>query len=185
MKNSLILGIASIIFTSSVYAGSNYGSAGLSVVNTDDIDGSGIGLLLKAGHLFGESKNAFGVEVEVNPMRVDKEENNNYGTYYNGYGYGYRGNYNNSSSGMGGSDFSVTIGTSLIYNYKISNTGFTIRPKIGVLFPNIGEDIYKDSTTFSYGASAIYNFAGVDAYISYDSFGSGANRYSLGLTFKF
>jgi len=167
--------LAVLMLVSSVYAGSNYASAGISVVDTDELDGSGVGPLLKVGHFFGESKNAFGIEIEANPMRADMEDDHN--STNGGY-------YNNSSSGMGG-DFAITLGTSLVYNYNIDNTGFSIRPKVGVLFPNISDDIYKDSTAFSYGASVLYDFGGADGYISYDTFGSGTNRYSLGVAFEF
>jgi len=176
MKNKYLL-IASLLILvtfSSVNAGSNYASVGISVVDTDEIDGSGVGPLLKLGHFFGDSKNAFGLEIEANPMRADMQDDHN-ATYSGG---------SSSSSGMGG-DIAITFGTSLVYNYNILDTGFSIRPKIGVLFPNIGDDIYKDSTTFSYGGSVLYDFGGADGYISYDTFGSGTNRYSLGIAFEF
>ena len=175
MKNKYFTSaLAAFVLVSSVYAGSNYGSVGISVVDTDEIDGSGVGPLVKLGHFFGDSKNAFGIEIEANPMRADMEDDHN-STYGGGY---------SSSGGMGG-DFALTFGTSIVYNYNIDNTGFSIRPKVGVLFPNISDDIYKDSTAFSYGGSVLYDFGGADGYISYDTFGSGTNRYSLGVAFKF
>lgn len=177
MKNKLLfIALAlSLSLSTTVAEDNTYGSVGISVVDTDELDGTGVGPLFKLGYLFSDKKNSFGVEIEANPMFADMDNNNSDESY---------GNSSNRSSGMG-SDFAMTLGTSLVYNYEIGRSGFTFRPKLGVILPNIGEDIYADSTSLSYGASMIYDFGGANGYISYDSLGSSTSRYSLGVMIWF
>lgn len=175
MSNRLlfIILVISLSISISIAKDNTYGSIGISVVDTDEFDSTGVGPLFKFGYLLGDKKNTLGIEIEANPMFADMNNDNNTS-----------GSFRNSGSGMNG-DFAMTLGTSIIYNFEIPRSNFTIRPRVGVIFPNIGEDIYKDSTSFSYGASVLYDFGGIDGYLSYDSFGSSASRYSLGVAFGF
>ncbi len=165
----LILSACVTLLATNLNAGSVYVDMGMSVLDTDAMDNTGFGPIGRLGYLLGDKDNSFGLEAEVNPLMVDM------------------GN-DNSSSGYGPSnrDIAFTIGTYLVYSYNIPSTKFYLRPRAGVVWPNLGDNIYKDSSSFAYGLSVLYNFRNnFSGYISYGSFGSGVNGGSIGISVDF
>jgi len=176
MIKKIILSASLAFFTPALYAGSIYADLGMSVMDTDYMNNTGFGPMGRLGYLFGDKANSFGIEAEANPLMVDMDggDNNN------------DGNHNGSGYGPSDRDIAFTIGTYLVYSYNIPNTKFYLRPRAGVVWPNLGDNIYKDSSSFGYGLSVLYNFKNnFSGYVSYGSFGSGVNGGSVGISVDF
>ncbi len=167
----IILSACVALLSTSLNAGSVYVDMGMSVLDTDYTNNTGFGPIGRLGYLLGDKDNSFGLEAELNPLMVDMDNDNL-----------------NSSSGYGPSnrDIALTVGTYIVYSYKIADTKFYLRPRAGVVWPNLGDNIYKDSSSFAYGLSILYNFRNnFSGYVSYGSFGSGVNGGSIGISVNF
>lgn len=165
--NKIVIFSSILILTQTGHAESAYANIGVGLLNTNKVDNVGVGPVFRLGYLFSGVSNSFGIEVEANPMRVDMKDDDN--SYYH------------SERDMG-----LTLASYLVYNFEIPDTKFTVRPKAGIVFPNLGDNVYKDSSGFGYGLNVIYNFKEeLGLYIGYGSFGSSANQYSAGLEVLF
>lgn len=164
MKISKIMILASfLILTQTSHAESTYANIGVGLLDTDSIDNVGAGPVFRLGYLFSDVSNSFGIEAEANPMRVDIKDDGN--RYYH------------SDRDMG-----LILASYLVYNFEMPNTQFTVRPKAGIVFPNLGDNVYQDSSNFGYGLNVIYNFKDdLSFFVGYGSFGHSVNQYSAGL----
>ncbi|PHR54179.1 MAG: hypothetical protein COA44_14120 [Arcobacter sp.] len=165
-KIKIVIVSGLLLCATSVYAQSMYADLGIGVLDTNKIDNQGVGPMARFGYLFSDPSNSLGIEVEANPMTVKTEDNN--------------GNNHNDR------DMAIVLGTYLVYSYQVGDSQFSLRPRIGVVFPNLGDNLYKDSGSFAYGLSALYKFNDdLSGYISYGSFGSSVNHVSVGISIGF
>ena len=155
------------LLTQTSHAESAYANIGVGLLDTNRVDNIGIGPVFRMGYLFRDLSNSFGIEIEANPMRADlKDEDNNY--YH-------------SDRDMG-----LTLASYIVYNFEIPETEFTIRPKAGIVFPNLGDNVYHDSSSLGYGLNVIYNFKeDLGLYVGYGSFGTSVHQYSAGIEVLF
>jgi len=164
----LVLATSLVLFSTNLSAQSVYVDIGMSVLDTDSTSSTGFGPLGRVGYLFNDKDNSFGIEAEANGLMVD------------------RYNIDTNHNGPSDRDIAFTLGTYLVYSYALPSTKFTLRPRAGVVFPNIGDNIYKDKSSFAYGMSLLYDFRKeFSAYLSYGSFGSGVKGASLGISVNF
>jgi len=163
----IIILVSLFVLIETSHAESTYANIGVGLLDTKKIDNVGIGPMFRLGYLFNEASNSFGLEAEANPMVV-KIDNNNNNSYHSNR------------------DMAITLASYFVYNLHIPDTQFTVRPQAGVVFPNLGDNLYEDSSSFGYGLSVIYKIKEeLGIYASYGSFDSSVNHYSLGLEVSF
>ncbi len=159
-----ILFVVSVLLSCNVQAQEVYGSAGMGLLETDEIERVGFGTMFRVGYLLSESSHSLGIEAEINPLMVKPE-----------------GDTRHSSR-----DMAMTLGSYLVYNLQIPDTKIIVRPKAGLVLPNWGDRLYRDNESFAYGLSLSYYFdKELGVYASYGSFGSGVKQYSIGIELLF
>jgi len=164
IKSIIILTL--LLCTTSIYAQNMYADLGIGVLDTNKIENLGVGPMARLGYLFSKPSNSLGLEVEANPMVVKTKANSD--------------NYHNNR------DMALVLGSYLVYNYQLGDSKFLLRPRIGVVFPNLGDNLYKNGTSFAYGISTMYKLNDdLSGYISYGSFGDSVHHVSMGISIGF
>ena len=164
-KHTLFIGMFFVVVSNTIHAEELYAEIGASFVDTNKIDNVAIGPIIRGGYLFKEESNSLGLEIEANPMSVKTQ---------------------NTGNGHNNRDMAITLGTYLVYSFQIPDTPIRLRPRIGLVFPNLGENLYKDNNSVAFGMSGLYDINKMfSVFISYGNFGSSANQYSTGLSVRF
>lgn len=141
-----------------------YLGAGLGVMATDDNGDDGIGLSLRAGVPLNNVLKGFGLQLELNKSLVDPERNRNW----------------NSDIDV------VTFATYATFDIVIPHSKVTLRPKIGVILPNLDDDIDSRDLILSSGFGMTYSVEhNVRLYLDYTVLGEQISNYSAGIEIKF
>lgn len=139
-----------------------YAGAGLGILATDKDGNAGLGLSLKGGMALDQVLKGFGAQVELNKSLLDPEYGNNH-------------------------DINVfTIATYATFDIVIPNSKVTLRPRIGVILPNLQDDIDSRDIILSPGFGATYAIQdNMRIYADYTVLGEAISNYSAGLEIKF
>jgi hypothetical protein len=157
---------AALLLSSSLYAqqqGSNGfylgGGIGLEAM-PKDFD-NGIGLTVKGGTTLDHVLRNLGVEAELSTSLVSPEINN------------YKIDI-------------TTLGVYGTYTIHLPASAFKIRPKFGVIFPNLADDINSRDLAISGGLAGMYEMnRHLDLYFEYVNTSEMMNSYTFGLTVDF
>ncbi|MBU0720679.1 porin family protein [bacterium] len=166
----IILSLCMFALTASgVFAEDNrtsYLGVGLGIMAVPDYDGtrSGIGLNLKGGVALDEVLQNLGVELELQNSIIDPE--------------------------LGRSrDVDVlSLGVYGTYDIKIPSTDMALRPRFGIILPNLGDE--KSVNTRNYGFSSGLDVTfrisqEMKVYAGYTNLGENINSYLAGIEFHF
>lgn len=139
-----------------------YAGAGLSVMATDDNGDAGMGLSLRAGAALDDVLKGLGIQVELNKSLTDPENGNN-------------------------RDIDVmTMAAYTTFDIQIPNSKVTLRPKIGVILPNLNDDIDSRDLILSSGFGMTYAVENnLRLYADYTVLGQAISNYSAGVEIKF
>lgn len=139
-----------------------YVGTGLGILATDDNGDAGLGLSLKAGLSLEDTLKGLGLQVELNKSLSDPE---------NG----------------GGRDIDVlTLAAYTTFDIEIPNSKVTLRPRIGVILPNMKDDIDSRDLILSPGFGMTYALQdNMRLYADYTVLGESISNYSAGLEIKF
>lgn len=144
-----------------------YAGAGLGVMATDDHGDAGLGLSLRAGAALDSVLKGLGIQFELNKSLSDPEHN-------------YNNNFRDNDIEV------LTLGTYATFDIAIPNTKATLRPKIGVILPNLDDNIDSRDVILSSGFGMTYAIdSSVRLYADYTVLGEAISNYSAGLEFKF
>lgn len=143
-----------------------YAGAGLGIMATDDNGDAGLGLSLKAGTYLDKVLKGMGIQAELNKSLSDPEHDNNR-------------NFDRDINVM-------TFALYTSYDILIPNSDFTLRPRIGVILPNLNDDIDSRDLILSSGFGALYNLQdNLRLYVDYTVLGEQISNYSAGVEFTF
>lgn len=158
MKKTLV-GMA--LLSSLCMAQEAHVGAGLGILAVPDGADAGIGLTLKGGVALDSVLQGMGLQVELNKSLIDPE----YGPF----------------------DQDVTtLGAYTTYEIPLPNSQMALRPRFGVILPNLGDDVDSRDFILSSGFGAIYKVdAKMNLYVDYTVLGDSVNNYSAGLEIKF
>lgn len=146
--------------TQSIYAG-----VGLGVMATDDNGDAGLGLSLKAGTYLDSVLKGMGIQAELNKSLSDPEHDNR--------------NFDRDINVM-------TLALYTSYDILIPNSEFTLRPRIGVIMPNLNDDIDSRDLILSSGFGVLYDLQdNLRLYADYTVLGEAISNYSVGVEVKF
>jgi len=139
-----------------------YAGAGFSVMATDDKGDAGLGLSLRAGIELDSVLKGFGIQAELNKSLSDPENRAN-------------------------RDIDVmTLATYATFDIEIPNSKLALRPKIGVILPNMKDDIDSRDVILSSGFGMTYEIeSNVRLYADYTVLGEAISNYSAGIEIKF
>lgn len=139
-----------------------YAGAGLGILATDKDGSAGIGLSLRAGVALDNTLKGLGLQLELNKSLSDPENANS-------------------------KDIDVmTMAAYTTFDIIIPNSKVTLRPKIGVILPNMKDDIDSRDVILSPGFGATYAIQdNMRLYADYTVLGESISNYSVGLEIKF
>lgn len=166
MKRSLKMMGASLILATSMFAQQQSGlyvGAGLGVEAAPKDFDSGLGLALKGGIHLDQVLANLGAEVELNKSLSDP------------------------SFGPVKIDV-LTLAGYMTYTIKFPNSPLSVRPKFGVILPNLGDSKSVNSRDFglSTGIAGVLQInKNLNAYLDYTNMGEVINNYSVGVEFNF
>jgi opacity protein-like surface antigen len=139
-----------------------YVGAGLGILATDDKGSAGIGLSLKAGVSLDETLKGFGLQLELNKSISDPE------------------NANHKDIDL------MTMAAYTTFDITIPNSKVALRPRIGVILPNLKDDIDSRDVILSSGFGMTYALQdNMRLYADYTVLGESISNYSAGLEIKF
>jgi hypothetical protein len=139
-----------------------YASAGIGVeAMPEDYDG-GIGLSVKGGMKLDQVLPHFGAEAELTTSLV-------------------------SPQNPAGNDINVfTLGAYATYTIVIPNSSVSVRPKFGLIFPNLSDDINSRDIAVSSGLAGLFKLnKQMDLYVEYVNASEYMNNYMVGLEVGF
>lgn len=139
-----------------------YGGLGLGIMATDDNSDAGIGLSLRGGLALDSVLKGFGLQAELNKSITDPENARH-------------------------RDIDVmTFALYTTYEIKIPDSKAALRPKIGVILPNLNDDIDSRDLILSSGFGLTYDIEkNLRLYADYTVLGEKISHYSAGLEIKF
>jgi len=139
-----------------------YAGVGLGIMATDDKGDAGIGVSLKAGLSLEDTLKGLGLQVELNKSLSDPENRNN-------------------------NDIDVlTMAVYTTFDIEIPNSKVTLRPRIGMILPNMKDDIDSRDVILSSGFGMMYALEdNLRLYADYTVLGESISNYSAGLEIKF
>lgn len=155
--------LTSVSFAAEKSASQNiYAGAGLGVMATDRHGDAGLGVSLKAGTYLDEVLKGMGIQAELNKSLSDPENRNE-------------------------RDIDVmTFALYTSYDIRIPNSEFTLRPRIGVVMPNLNDDIDSRDLILSSGFGVLYDLQdNLRLYADYTVLGEAISNYSVGVEVKF
>jgi len=143
--------------TQSAYVGAGAGI----LAGSKDVD-AGLGLSVRGGISLPSTIKGMGVQVELNKSVIDPKFKS-FAKY----------------------DV-TTLAAYTTYDIAINDSGFSLRPKIGVILPNLGDDIDSRDLILSSGFGATYKVQNnMHLYADYTVLGSAISNYSAGVEFSF
>ncbi len=139
-----------------------YGGAGVGIMATNKHGDAGLGLSLRGGVELDSALEGLGIQVELNKSLSDPENAAN-------------------------QDIDVmTLATYATFDIDIPSSNVTLRPKIGVILPNMKDDIDSRDIILSSGFGMTYKIDGnLRLYADYTVLGEAISNYSAGLEIKF
>lgn len=142
-----------------------YGGVGLAIQAVPDgWDEHGIGLVLKGGMALPRLLDDLGAEVELTTSISDPQ-------YVNG------------------ADVSIlTLAGYMTYTIEIPGTQFAVRPRAGIILPNLGDSdsVNSRSLGLTTGIAGLITLnEQLDAYVDYTNLGENINNYTVGIELKF
>lgn len=157
---------AALLLSSSLYAqqqGINgfYVGGGIGIeAMPKDVD-NGVGLAVKGGLELDSVLKNLGVEAELSTSLISPEINN------------YKIDI-------------TTLGVYGTYTIRVPRSAFKIRPKFGVIFPNLADDINSRDIAISGGLAGMYTLnSQLDLYVEYVNTSEAMNNYMIGLALNF
>ncbi|MBD3799947.1 MAG: outer membrane beta-barrel protein [Campylobacterales bacterium] len=159
---------AAVLLTSSVYAqqhGSNgfYVGAGIGLEAMPKHVDDGVGLAIKGGLELDNVLNNLGVEAELSTSLISPEISNN-------------------------NKIDVTtFGVYATYMIDIPGSAFKVRPKFGLILPNLADELHsRGDVTISGGIAGMYELNNqLDLYVEYVNTSEAMNNYMIGLAVNF
>lgn len=140
-----------------------YVGTGIGVLATVKDATSGLGLALKGGVTLDSVLPNLGAEVEFNKSLVNPE----YGSIQEDV---------------------ATLAGYFTYNIALGNSPISVRPKFGVILPNLGDaqSVNSRNLGFSTGVAGVLTInKNLNAYLDYTNLGEKINNYSVGVEFHF
>lgn len=157
---------AALLLSSSLYAqqqGSNgfYIGGGIGIEAMPKDFDNGIGLAIKGGVELDNVLKNLGVEAELSTSLASPE--------------------------IGNYDIDITtLGVYGTYTIQIPASAFKIRPKFGVILPNLADDINSRDMAISGGVAGMYTLnKQLDLYVEYVNTSETMNSYTFGMTVNF
>ena len=139
-----------------------YAGAGIGIMATDDNGDAGLGLSLRAGVELDDVLEGLGIQAELNKSFSDPE------------------------NGAGRDIDVMTLATYATFDIDIPSSNVTLRPKIGVILPNMKDDIDSRDVILSSGFGMTYEIEdNVRLYADYTVLGQAISNYSAGIEFQF
>lgn len=140
-----------------------YAGVGMAIeVPPKDWD-AGVGLVVKGGYHLDMLLKNLSVEAELGKSIVDPEpprSNNDINV--------------------------VTFGAYAAYNIDIPNSPFVVRPRFGLVFPNLGDDTHSYDVSISSGVAGIVEVTDLlDIYVDYTLVSETISNFGAGVEFKF
>jgi len=168
MKNILKIALVMLMLSAVSYAKDVaadqglYVGAGLGIMATNKNADAGLGLSLRGGFELDNVLKGLGIQVELNKSLSDPEASN-------------------------GKDVDVmTLATYAAFDIPIPNSKVTLRPRIGVILPNLQDDIDSRDFILSSGFAVTYTVQNnLRLYADYTVLGEGISNYSAGVEIKF
>ncbi len=140
-----------------------YAGAALGFMAVPDGADTGLGLALKVGTALDDVLENLAAEVEIQKSIINPE-------------YGSR-------------DVDIlTLAGYAVYNIKIPSSEFTVKPKFGVILPNLGDDESVNSRNygFSSGLDVVLKISNdMHGYVGYTNLGENVNTYNVGIELHF
>ena len=166
MKKFILVLSITLAIVSSAYAQNKqdvYVGGALGVMAVPDGADAGIGLALKAGFGLEGVLQHLAAEVEIQKSIMNPE--------------------------YGGVDVDIlTLAGYAVYNIAIPSSQITLKPKFGVILPNLGDDESVNSRNygFSSGLDVVLKISNeMNGYIGYTNLGENINTYNVGVEFHF
>jgi hypothetical protein len=160
---------AAVLLTSSAYAqqqGSNgfYVGAGIGLEAMPKHVDDGVGLAIKGGLELDNVLNNLGVEAELSTSLISPEISNS----------------NNKID-------VTTFGVYATYTIDIPGSAFKVRPKFGLILPNLADELHsRGDVTISGGIAGMYELNNqLDLYVEYVNTSEAMNNYMIGLAVNF
>ncbi|UFS61693.1 porin family protein [Sulfurimonas sp. HSL-3221] len=160
---------AALLLTSSLYAqqqGSNgfYVGAGIGLEAMPKHVDDGVGLAIKGGVELDNVLKNLGVEAELSTSLVAPEISNS----------------NNKID-------VTTLGVYATYTIDIPGSAFKVRPKFGLILPNLGDELHsRGDLAISGGIAGMYELNNqLDLYVEYVNTSEAMNNYMIGLAVNF
>jgi len=160
-----LLGASSMASEDGLDLSGVYGGVGIAIQAVPDgWDEYGVGLVIKGGVALPQLLENLGAEVELTTSLSDPQVVN-------------------------GQDLSIlTLAGYMTYTIEIPNTPFAVRPRAGVILPNLGDSdsVNSRSLGLSTGIAGLMILnEQLDAYVDYTNLGENINNYTVGLELKF
>ncbi len=143
--------------------GGFYVGTGVAVEAVPKNQDNGVGLLIKGGKKLDSVMQNLGVEVEMTASLIDPE-------------------YNGKKADI------LTLATYATYDIALPKVPVTVRPRFGVIAPNLGdnESVHSRNIGFSTGLLAAFRVTPhVSLFIDYTNLGEMINDYAIGAEFNF
>lgn len=139
-----------------------YAGAGFGMMQTIKEGDAGLGLSLRAGKGLDSVLKGLGIQFELNRSFADPETRS-------------------------GRDIDVTtFATYATFDIDIPRSKVTLRPKIGLILPNLRDDINSRNLGFSSGFGMTYTLEqNVRLYVDYTVLAELVNNYTVGFEVKF
>jgi len=168
MKNILKVALVMLMLSTISYAKDAaadqglYVGTGLGIMATNKNADAGLGLGLRGGFELDNVLKGLGIQVELNKSLSHPETNS-------------------------GKDVDVmTLATYAAFDIPIPNSKMTLRPRIGVILPNLQDDIDSRDFILSSGFAVTYTLQkNLRLYADYTVLGEGISNYSAGVEIKF
>lgn len=170
MLKVVISVIVSVCMAHTLYAkeaaqelGGFYVGSALVVEAVPKHEDNGVGLLIKAGKKLDAVMKNLGVEAEMTASLMDPE-------------------FNGKKADI------LTLATYVTYDIEVPKIPLTVRPRFGVIAPNLGdnESVHSRNLGLSTGLLAAYRITPhVSLFIDYTNLGEKVNNYGLGAEFNF
>ena len=156
--------LSSLMLSSSLFAQGNgvYMGVGFGIEAMPKEFDDGVGLALKAGVGLDQVLPHLGVEAELSTSLASPET-------------------------PGGQKIDIlTIGAYATYTIAIPGSPFSVRPKFGVILPNLSDDLHSRDVAISGGIAGVLEFnRQLDLYLEYVNTSETMNNYMLGLQVNF
>ncbi len=155
------LGALALVATMGMAQPSFYAGGGLAFESLPDAAGTdnGMGIVLRGGATLDSVLKNFGVEAELTKSVADPK--------------------------LWGADMNVlTLASYAVYNIKIKR--FYVKPRFGIILPNLGDDTNSRDLGFSSGIGGGFALTKkMNVYVDYTILGESVSNWGAGVEYKF